>query len=338
MSTVTIYDEAAATARRVTSATVRDDRELVRLATLAASSHNTQPWRFRIGDEAITILPDRSRRCSVVDPDDAHLYRSLGCAAENLVHAASLQGYAASVRYDAEVDGVEVALADDEGRAPTELAGALTTRQCTRTAYDGTPVSAEDLAALEQAGTGGSVWCLLLTDRAAIDAVSTFVELGDRAQLADAAFRRELLAWVRFNPAAALRTGDGLAGRVNRQPPLPTVLGRALAPVLIRATAQAQTDRERLRSSAGVAIFLADRDTRADWVAAGRAYERFSLQADLLDIRSAFCNQPVEVPELRRQLEGRLGITGHVQLIVRFGRGARTPYSLRRPVDEVLVS
>jgi hypothetical protein len=338
MSTTAAYDDAAAGVRRASSATGRDDRELIRLATLAASSHNTQPWRFRVAGDAITILPDRSRRCPVVDPDDAHLYRSLGCAAENLVHAASLQGHAATVRYDEAADEVVVALEHVAGFPPTELSRALTTRQCTRTAFDPEPLSSEDLAALERAGSGRGVRCLLVTDRAAIRSVAGLVEAGDHLQLADRAFRRELLAWVRFNPRAALRTGDGLAGRSNQQPPVPTVVGRALAPVLLRAAAQARTDRERLRSSAGVAVFLADTETRTDWVEVGRASERFALRADLLDVRSAFVNQPVEVPELRGQLESRLGVEGHAQLIVRFGRGDRAPYSLRRPVDEVIVA
>ena len=59
-------------------------RELVRYATLAPSSHNTQCWRFGIEPQAITVLPDLSRRCPAVDPDDHHLFVSLGCAAENL--------------------------------------------------------------------------------------------------------------------------------------------------------------------------------------------------------------------------------------------------------------
>ena len=38
------------------------NRELVRHASLAASSHNTQCWKFRIEDHAISVLPDPSRR------------------------------------------------------------------------------------------------------------------------------------------------------------------------------------------------------------------------------------------------------------------------------------
>ena len=36
-------------------------RELVRYATLAPSSHNTQCWKFGLQEQAITILPDLTR-------------------------------------------------------------------------------------------------------------------------------------------------------------------------------------------------------------------------------------------------------------------------------------
>jgi hypothetical protein len=332
-----VYDAAASSLRREGPLGARDDRELVRLATLAASSHNTQPWLFRTAADSITIHPDRTRRCPVVDPDDAHLYKSLGCAAENLVHAASMQGHLAEVHFDASADAVVARLRESPGLAPTELSQALGTRQCTKSLYDGSPVASEDLAELERTGTGNGVRCLVLTDRSDVAAVSALVERGNRAQLADDAFRRELLTWIRFNPRAAVESGDGLAGRVNGQPPLPTMLGRLLAPLVVTASGQAKADRTRLESSAGVAVFLTTTDRPASWVEAGRAYERFSLRADLLGVRSAFINQPIEVPSLRGELRATLGVSDHPQLMVRFGHAPRGPYTLRRPVDEVLV-
>ncbi|MEO8133510.1 MAG: hypothetical protein ABI831_06015 [Betaproteobacteria bacterium] len=62
--------------------------DLVRQAILAPSSHNTQCWRFQIAEKSISIAPDLKRRCPAVDPDDHHLFVSLGCATENMVHAA----------------------------------------------------------------------------------------------------------------------------------------------------------------------------------------------------------------------------------------------------------
>jgi len=75
---------------------------LVHAATLAASSHNTQPWSFRIYADAITISPDFSRRCPVVDPDDSHLFKSLGCAAENLAAAAPAYGLMPDIRIESD--------------------------------------------------------------------------------------------------------------------------------------------------------------------------------------------------------------------------------------------
>lgn len=73
-------------------------RELVRYATLAPSSHNTQCWKFKIEDNAVTILPDLLRRCPSVDPDDHHLFISMGCASENLVQAAKAHGFRSEAR------------------------------------------------------------------------------------------------------------------------------------------------------------------------------------------------------------------------------------------------
>jgi len=85
--------------------------ELVRYATLAPSSHNTQCWKFRVGESAIAILPDLGRGCPVVDPDDHHLFVSLGCAAENLVQAAAAHGLDARVATGTAPEvAVEVAL------------------------------------------------------------------------------------------------------------------------------------------------------------------------------------------------------------------------------------
>ena len=61
-------------------------------ATLAPSSHNTQPWLFSGGTDQVTIRPDLTRATPAVDPDNHHLFASLGCAAENLGLAASAAG------------------------------------------------------------------------------------------------------------------------------------------------------------------------------------------------------------------------------------------------------
>ncbi len=337
MTSTNDFDQAATEQREHLGARHRDDQALIRCATLAASSHNTQPWRFRIAPDAITILPDFTRRCAVVDPDDAHLFKSLGCAVENLVQAAAAQGLATDVRVDAEHGAVAVGLTPSASASSTELFGAIGTRQCTRLAFDSTPVSTDDLIRLELAGGGSGVHAVMISCPDTMASIAELVARGNTVQLSDRGFRRELLDWIRFNGAAARRRGDGLAGRCSGQPSLPTWLGRLLAPAVLRARQQAERDTANIESSAGIVVFATDGDDRRAWIEAGRSFQRMALQAAALDIRIAFINQPIEVRELRERFESLVGLEGeHAQLAVRFGHGGLAPYSLRRPVDDVI--
>jgi hypothetical protein len=63
-----------------------------------------------------------------------------------------------------------------------------------------------------------------------------------------------------------------------------------------------------------------------------------SLTATALGVRTAFVNQPIEAPAVRTQFAQRLGLgSRRPDLVVRFGRGPQLPYSLRRPVADVIV-
>jgi len=316
-----------------------DYRELIRNGSLAASSHNTQPWKFSSGGGSIRVLPDFSRRCPVVDPDDAHLFKSLGCAAENIVHAAAAQGLRADVDFDDNDRVVVVQLTADPTCGETALARAIPLRQCTKARYDGRPLDSEDLATLEEAGTGDGVRLILLTDDDQKRTVTEFVNLGNQSQLSDPAWRTELFSWIRSNDRESLETGDGLSGRTSGQPSAPTWLARLILPLLVRPKSQMKTDAANIQSAAGVAVFVTEEDTAAAWVEAGRCYERFALQATALDVRNAFINQPIEVPSVRPDFERWLDLQGErAQLMIRFGTGPQMPFSIRRPLDDVIVS
>lgn len=311
-------------------------RELVRYATLAPSSHNTQCWKFTLEPDAITLRPDFARRCPVVDPDDHHLYVSLGCAAENLIQAARAFGLAGEAQYDASRDALRIALAPTQAQA-SPLFDAIPARQSTRGLYDGQPLAADELKLLEQAASSPQVRLLLLTARPAVETVLDFVVQGNSAQMADPAFVAELKHWLRFNETEAMQQGDGLFSRSSGNPSVPGWLARPLFDFVFRAEAENDKYAKQLRSSAGVAVFVAAQADKAHWIATGRAFERFALQATALGVRSAHLNMPVEVAALRPGFASALGLGGQrPDLVVRFGRGPALPPSLRRPLQQVL--
>ena len=310
---------------------------LVRYATLAASSHNTQPWKFKLEPGRIVILPDLLRRCPAVDPDDHHLYASLGCAAENLLLAAQAAGLKGHYSYDASASSVQVDFAEATPFR-SALFEAIPSRQCSRAEYDGTELSGAQLSLLEEVGRGSGVSLILLTANKQKEQVAQYVAEGNTAQFSDPRWAEELRRWIRFNARDAVRTGDGLYGPVMGSPDAPRWLGNLFMRLAFSAKRQNRKDITHIRSSAAIAVFCSDVDDTPHWMEAGRCYERLALQATALGLRAAFINQPVEVPALRPQFAGFLGIGNRrPDLIVRIGRGPEMPRSLRRPVEQVLV-
>ncbi len=286
----------------------------------------------------ITIEPDLSRRCPVVDPDDHHLFVSLGCATENLVHAALASGFQASTNFaTGTADVVSVNLETTKART-SPLFQAITTRQCTRTDYDGKPLSTVELGLLEQAGSGKGVRMLLLTERSAMERVLEYVVSGNTAQMNDPAFVEELKTWIRFSDEEAIRTGDGLFSGATGNPVVPQWLGTRMMGLFFTPKSENERYARQIRNSAGLAVFVSDVSDKAHWVETGRCYERFALQATALGIRNALLNQPVEVGAVRAQFASTLGL-GQLRpdLVVRFGRGPMLPMSMRRPIESVLV-
>lgn len=333
--------EAARTLRRPFSTGSGDRptvmRELVRYATLAPSSHNTQCWTFRLQPHSITITPDLSRRCPVVDPDEHHLHVSLGCATENLAQAALAHGLQADARFTAAGAGrIDVDLQATRARESL-LYQSIPVRQCTRGDYDGSALSSEESSLLEHAGSGDGVRIILITEPRSMERVLEYVVAGNTAQLNDPAFVAELKEWIRFSAGEAVRTGDGLYAGATGNPSVPRWLGSLAMRWML--TPKSDNDRyaRQVRNSAGIAVFASAASDRAHWVEVGRCYERFALQATALGIRNAFLNQPVEVGSIRPQFAAMLGLGDQrPDLVVRFGRGSTLPWSMRRPVQAVL--
>ena len=265
------------------------------------------------------------------------MFVSLGCATENLIHAALSHGLKGASQFDVAGEAVRVSLETTRAQT-TPLFAAIAQRQCTRGDYDGKPVSTEELTLLERAGSSDSVRLLLLTERPAMEQVLEHVIQGNTAQMADAAFVKELKAWIRFNGAEAVRTGDGLYSASSGNPNIPTWIGDLAFRWIFTPKGENDKYARQVRSSAGIAVFVGHAADKAHWVEVGRCYERFALQATALGIRNAFLNQPVEVAAVRPPFAAALGLSGErPDLVVRFGRGPTLPRSLRRPVEAVMV-
>jgi hypothetical protein len=311
---------------------------LVHYATLAANSHNTQPWLFSQAGHTVIIRPDMARATPAADPDSHHLYASLGCAAENLSLAAMAAGSKTSVSFSPDGEGaVEIDLVAGTAQRDV-LFDAILERQCTRSEYDGRAVSAENITQLETAAKVDGCRIVIIPDRDRIELLLALAITANTVQVNDAKFSEELKQWIRFNGAQAAETRDGLYSACSGNPSLPPFLGRIMFDLMFSAGSENDKLAKQVRSSSGLAVFVTEKDDKAHWVQSGRCYQRFALRATTLGIRHAFVNQLIDVPDVRAEFSQMLGIGGQrPDLVVRYGYAPAMPSSLRRPIEQVIV-
>ncbi|MCB9600967.1 MAG: nitroreductase family protein [Sandaracinus sp.] len=327
----------AASLRLPPDATADRVEELVRFATLAANSHNTQPWRFVSLEGALRIEADRSRGCPVVDPDHHHVFVSVGAAAHAAWVAAPALGFEPT--WALEDEAVVLALREVEVREAPRL-HALRERMSARVPFDASPIDEATRARLAAAAAIEDV-ALRWIEAAELSAVTESLAEATRAQARDAAFLQELREWIRFSPVSALRTRDGLASEATGNPSAPEWIGRRVFRFAAGPGPLEKALRAQMAGTSAALVLCGPEDSPRGWMTVGRALQALLLEAEAAGLASAFVNQAIEVPSLRPAFERRFGVEGRRgDVVLRLGkkpRGMTLAHSLRRPVSEVLV-
>jgi hypothetical protein len=327
-------------------ADISDDADRVELytraiaaAVRAPSSHNTQPWEFRIRWGALELHLDRSRALPVTDPACRELVISCGAALQNVRLALRHEGFAGKIDILPYASNPDVLARIQPGprRLPRALDDLLfrsiPKRHTNRASFYPVPLSAHLIAALEQAAEIEGAWLKEATDDGLRPALAGLVAAGDRVQWADNGFRRELSAWTRSS------TSDDADGVPTRALGLPAAVSW-FAPAVMRwlplGHGQSTRDAALALDAPFLAVLGTEGDSPRDWLAAGQALQMILLIATASGVSASFLNQPVQVPQLRNRLRTLLGGSGAPQMVIRMGCASDPVATPRRTVREVL--
>lgn len=313
---------------------VADDiRSLLPYAVLAPSSHNTQPWRFRIADKHVSLYADRTRALPANDPDDRELTISCGCALMNLRVAAAQAGLATNIHTlpdrgdDDLLAVVDFNTGEEAARAEADLFDAIPGRRTYRKRFESRAVPEAVLQELSDAASTEGAWLHIVSSEDERSQVSTLVTEGDAVQWANPSWRRELAAWM--HPR---RRGDGLA-----VPGLVAPVAQIVVRTFDMGNGVGAKDRQLADESPILAVLGTDRDGVVDWLHAGQALERVLLKAHCSGLQASFLNQPIQVASLRPKLQHVLGLGGFPQILLRMGfTSEELPPAPRRDLAEVI--
>ena len=348
-------------------------RRVVDAAALAPSAENTQPWRFLLHGDRLTVCLDGARQ---LESDVDHMLdlTSLGACIENAVIACREMGREPQIRYLLDADELT---APSDAIPIAELSlGQLTDadplfeslgKRCTSRRMDAArPVEGSTLAKLTTASAGYSVQVDWITDRRQVRCLSALVGLGNRIRFEHRPFHAEFYRNIRLDSQAANRTRDGLDVATLQLPfGQPMILRLMQAWRLVQLgncfgfsrAVERQGRKETLGSGALGILSVASRKPH-DFLQGGRVLERVWLNATALGLGLhpaaslpvflAYANHPASrtlsrrhrrlVAEMKARFEGCLPhLRGRtIQMLFRLGY-AEPPKmrSLRRPVDEL---
>jgi hypothetical protein len=287
---------------------------LVQAAVLAASAHNTQPWRFRVSDAQISLYADGARNLGNFDPFRREMHLSLGCALENIVHAALAEGLEAEIATAPGVlspampDGPAAVIDIRAGtRTNSELFDAISRRHTNRGPYDPQRhVPASLQKELQSLADGWPDLRLRLFDGAERAKLGAIIVSATEAIVADREMAADSARWFRLDWDLVQRNRDGITlDTVGLSP-----LINAVVKLLPTPTAE-QADRQWLGATRDVhvattplfgSIAVRDLYDRRTALAAGRLWQRIHLWATMRGLSAQPLSQPAEMVDRERQL------------------------------------
>jgi nitroreductase len=291
---------------------------LVRAAILAASPHNTQPWLFRVTNSSIELQIDTQRNVGALDPYLREEHIGMGCALENLMLAASANGYAATAALLPGKLGpipaepkpqllARVNLAPGK-REENELYNAIPRRHTNRGPYDPRKAIAPDFvdALSHLPGDSADVKLFLFTAEADRRKIAEMSSAANTEIYSDPDVQHGSERWIRTKWSSVQKYRDGLTIDAFGLPPVAAAIAKMMSVQMLRwaVSRSAENVYLDLMLSAPLIGFIAVRDRYAQeqCLQAGRIWQRAHLFATARGLAARPCNEAVEMVDHERAL------------------------------------
>lgn len=322
----------------------RPDHETLRgaiaLATRAPSVHNTQPWRWLLGDSTVHLMADWNRQLPATDPDGRDLVISCGAALHHLRVALGALGWASEIhRVPNPADPGHLAALEPHPRIPLDediaLAKAIPLRRTDRRTFSSWSVPYGHLDLMMERASRAGALLVPITDAHFRHHLVTAINQAATRQEADPTYAAELTQWSGRGQLAE----DGvLAASAPRHSGYHGDTRMRTFPhgTLTESTVDSFED------DAGELLVLATpNDDLTSWLRAGEAASAALLTATELNLASCPLSQALEIADTRAAVRKLvLDDAAEPHLILRVGwahtAAEPLPRSPRRPLGDVI--
>jgi hypothetical protein len=322
-----------------------DEGDILYLASLAPSGHNTQPWFIKYLEPYHWIIGnDKAKWLPAVDPEQRETILSIGAFIQNLEYAASHFGYdcrfelLAAANQDENL--VDVKLDKSTGNYQYDVSK-IKNRRTVRSNYLNTRLKKADLDFLT--GEEPDFFSFIEKDTDAYNRLNEQTIEANRVQANRDAAQAELSEWIRFSNADAAKYCDGLTPASMEVEGLAGWILRNFygkSEVMKKGFRDQGVDKvkEQVARSAGWMLITSKDNTVMSLLECGKRMQRLFLKIREKNIALHPMTQILEEAPFNREIGPALGIRDNIQFVLRMGYLDRypQPVSLRRPVERFL--
>ncbi|PID60607.1 MAG: nitroreductase [Ignavibacteriae bacterium] len=320
---------------------MKDAKELIYYSSKAPSGHNSQPWKFKIRENTIEIYPDFSYALPIVDPNNRELFISLGTATKNICIASSHFGYECSWEIKKNLENVYyivIKLHSSKNIVKDKLFQYIEKRQTNRSIYNGKRIDNQILTQLQKLTYKNSVGLYFFQNgEAYFQTIKEAIIKGNKIQMSDSAFKKELLSWIRFNKKEVNNLQNGLTYKVMGSPSTPRFIGETIVKLFLSPEKQNKSDIKKIESSSHFIVLTTKNNTVTEWIMLGITLQNLLLKLTELKIACAYLNPPCELESLSVQLQKQLPVNNeYPSIILRIGYAENVPFSPRKDVEKII--
>ncbi len=324
-----------------------DEREILYLASLAPSGHNTQPWFVKYIEPYHWIIGnDKSKWLPGVDPTQRETMLSIGAFLQNLEYAAGNSGYScqftllANTNQDENIMEVKLTKTSGSSKNYTEQ---IKDRRTIRSDYLNDVLKKEDAAYLINEEDDFIHYLPNTSKEFQLLNEQTIEANRIQAYRDDA--EKELADWIRFSSKDAEEHCDGLTLASMEIEGITAWYLRNFygkADVMENSFREKSIDivKKQVSESAGWMLITSRDNSTATLLETGKRFQRLLLKIRERNIAIHPMTQILEEETTKQSFISSVGIKENVQFILRTGyvNNYPKPVSLRRSVDRFVLS